>query len=374
MTRPGPAPLRAAGGALFASAFASMLWVLAPSTACAQPNGPHDPKQLEEARKAWEAGQAFYNDPSGKHNCEDAVREFSKAYELSGSVKAARARGICEMELEQDGAAIADYDIFLGNLPKDTPPDEVAQVQSDEGRLKAVVATFVVKTDRPNTRLTVVRQPTQGLPITNRYLIATETTQLKLHPGAYTFTAQAEGAPDVTWTADVQASSSGEHAVSFAQAIAQHQTSGPQGPQQPPQLPPADEGTRPIPVTAWIFGGVTVAALIPTVVAGALAVKAKSTYDAQNGHATTATLQPLRSDVITKAAVSDVCLGVTIAATITTTVFVITRPTVHRKVASASDVMVALAPTFGEGREETASSRSSTPTPNGAVMVLSGSF
>src|SRR5260221_14542325 len=80
----------------------------------AQPAAPtKDPKALEEAKKHWEAGQAFYNDPSGKHNCEDAVKEFGRAYELSGSVKAARARAICEMELEQDGAAIADYDIYL---------------------------------------------------------------------------------------------------------------------------------------------------------------------------------------------------------------------------------------------------------------------
>ena len=67
--------------------------------AAAQPKDPpKDPKVMEEARRHMDAGTALYNDPSGP-KCEEAVKEFSKAYELSGSVKAARARGICEMAL-----------------------------------------------------------------------------------------------------------------------------------------------------------------------------------------------------------------------------------------------------------------------------------
>jgi len=378
MTRPrterqrAPGWLAIASRVLVASAFVATV----PLVAAAQPaTPPRDPKALEEAKKHWEAGQAFYNDPSGKHNCEDAVREFSKAYELSGSVKAARARGICEMELEQDGAAIADFDLYLGNRPKDAGPDEIAQVESDEKRLKAVVADVVIHSDKPNTRITSVRQPAQGLPITNRYLAATDGTSLKIHPGSYTFTAQAEGAPDVSWTADIQPSSQNAHSIDFAAAV----KAAAQGKlQQPvPTMPVADEGTRPIPVVAWVFGAVTVAAIVPTVAAGVLALQAKSAYNAKNGKASTATLTPLRSDVITKAAVSDVFLGVTIAAAITTTVFIITRPTVHKKIGAAPTMSVAVAPTFDEGTQalpQGGGVTSTSPTPNGAVMVLSGSF
>jgi hypothetical protein len=49
---------------------------------------PTDPK-LIEAKKHMEAGAAFFNDPGGS-KCEEAYREFKTAYELSGSMNAAR--------------------------------------------------------------------------------------------------------------------------------------------------------------------------------------------------------------------------------------------------------------------------------------------
>src|ERR1051325_2887154 len=71
-----------------------------------------DPAKLEQAKKHMTAGAAFYNDPSG-HKCEEAIREFGKAYELSGSLNALRGMAICNLELERDGDAIAQYQAYL---------------------------------------------------------------------------------------------------------------------------------------------------------------------------------------------------------------------------------------------------------------------
>ena len=46
----------------------------------AQGRPPPTPAALEEARKHMKAGAAFANDPSGQRKCEEALREFAKAY------------------------------------------------------------------------------------------------------------------------------------------------------------------------------------------------------------------------------------------------------------------------------------------------------
>jgi hypothetical protein len=342
--------------------------------ALGQPVAPSkEPKALEEANKHWQAGQGFYNDPTG-HKCEEAVIEFGKAYELSGSVKAARARGICELELERDGAAIADFEIYLANPPKDADPSELQQVQSDTQKLKAVVADLTIRTDKPNTRITAVRTPAQGLPITNHYLVTLDGQTLKLHPGNYKFTAQADGVPDITWSSDIQNASKQARILEFEKAKQAADEAKAKGQPPPPGIGTqpgnqADVGTRPIPVSAWVMGGVTVACIIPTVAFGVLGMQAKSTYDDKNGQASKSELEDLRSDVITKSAVSDVFLGVTIAAAVTTTVLVITRPTVHKK--ATADFIVAPMVDVGDGRpgEGPALGTGATAFDAGAVMM-----
>src|SRR5581483_10837342 len=71
------------------------------------------PDQLAQARQHMQAGAAFYNDPSGKHKCEEAYREFKKAYLLSGSLNAVKGMAVCSLELERDGEAIKEYTQYL---------------------------------------------------------------------------------------------------------------------------------------------------------------------------------------------------------------------------------------------------------------------
>ncbi len=303
-------------------------WSLA-VPAYAQPHGgAPDPKKIAEAKQHMEAGAAFYNDPSG-HKCEEAIREFSKAYELSGSKKALRAMGVCALELERDGEAIDDYEKYLAS--KDVDAADRAQVESDLKALKAAVAHITFRSDRPNTRISAVRTPSQGLPITNRYTVPLDGLTVGIHPGQYTFTASAEDAKDITWQAEIQNGGSYNKLLEFEKG--KPVTS--EGDQTPPKpvapTTPDDKPERPIPPTVWIFGGLTVAAGGATIGLGVTALQKKKDYDAKNGKADQATLESLRSKVTTFNAVTDVMLGVTVASAAATTIFALTRPTVHKK-------------------------------------------
>ena len=296
-------------------------------TAQAQPAPAQDPKKLAEAKQHMEAGAAFYNDPSG-HKCEEALREFSKAYDLSGSKKALRAMGVCALELERDGDAITYYDKFIEG--KDIDAADRAQVESDLKALKAAVARVTFRTDRPNTHVTATRTPSQGLPVTNRYLVTLEGLTVGIHPGAYTFTATAEGSKDLTWQAEIPNGANLNKLLEF-QKGAPVTSEGDMTPPAPVTAPAEDKTSRPVPVTAWIFGGLTVASGAVAIGVGVSALSAKSNYDEKNGHSTKKELDSLRSGVTTKNAVTDVFIGLTAASAILTTVFILTRPTVHSK-------------------------------------------
>ncbi len=312
-----------------------------------------DPAKLEQAKQHMAAGSAFYNDPSG-HKCEEAVPEFQKAYELSGSWKALRAVAICELQLERDGDAIKHYEEVL-RLGGDAlaAPDKT-QIQNDLKALKAGVAHLTVRTNRPNTRVVAVRQPSQGLAVTNRYTVTLEGTMIGLHPGNYTFTASAEGYPDLTWSAEVQNGSELNKQLEFVEAPPPP-AGGPVG----PVTAPAKETERPIPVTVWIFGGLTVACAVTSGTFMGLSTAAKGEYDDKNGVAPRAELEDLRSDLITKNIVADVFLGATIASAGATVLFFLIRPEVEVEKGKEAGVQARVLPLVG---------------PNGAGAAVLGTF
>jgi hypothetical protein len=289
----------------------------------AQPAKPANPN-LEQAKVHMAAGTSFYNEPPVGSKCEAAVVEFEKAFQLSGSWRALRALAICELYLERDGAARDHFEQVLSIGGNDIPADEKKQVSDDLARLKASIATLKVSINAPTGRLITTRQASDGKITTNRYPLAPSTT-IGIHPGVYTFTAQTDGFPDVTWSAEVGNGATAEKLVEFKAAPAVDPGPGP----RPGPGPAPKQFERPIPVTVWIFTGVAGAAAIGTGVFMGLAASAKSDFDAQNGVADATTLEDLRSDVITKNIVADVLLGTTIAAAGATLIFYFTRPEVE---------------------------------------------
>jgi hypothetical protein len=278
------------------------------------PAAKADPAKLQEAKKHMEAGAAFYNDPNG-HKCEEAYREFKMAYELSGSLNALKAMGICALELERDGEAIERLEAYLAGKGDKIEASDKAQIESDLKALKAGVARVKLRSDRPSFRVTDVRTPSKGAQVTNDYAVEGEQT-LGIHPGRHTFTATSEGAPPVTWTVEIANGSEHEHVFEFAKAADK--------PPDRPATPPAME--RPVPVTVFVFGGLTVALAVPTAILMVRASGKNSDYEAQNGTLPAAALEQQRSDVKGANLVADIFLGATVASLAATGVFYFTRP------------------------------------------------
>lgn len=281
-----------------------------------------DKAQLAEAKKHMEAGAAFYNDPSG-HKCEEAYREFLKAYELSKSLKALKALGICALVLERDGDAIERFETYLAEKGSQIEAADKAQVESDLKALKTAVAKVTFKSDRKGVRITDVRTPSSGSPVTNDYTIEDEQT-LGIHPGRHTFTATVEGAPSLTWSTEITNGGTYEHTFDFAKAA---QASGSGGPgDDPNKTKDAPKMERPIPLTVMILGGVTVALAVPTAIFMARASEKNSDYEAKNGSLPATELEGIRADVKTANVVADVFLGATVASLAATGFFYFTRP------------------------------------------------
>ncbi len=289
-----------------------------------------DPAKLLEAKKHMEAGAAFYNDPSG-HKCEEALREFGKAYEKSGSLNALRGMGICALELERDGEAMELLERYIKGKGDTIDAADKKQLDADLGALKSAMATVTFELDRPKVRITTVRTPSRGFPITNRYEVGDGKTPLGLHPGNYVITAAAAGEKDQTWTVELGNGEIGEHSFLFSGSAGAAPIAPVAGGDTPPGQsttpPPEDEGgERPIPTTVWIFGGLTVALAVPTVIFMVSASGAKSDFDEANGSAPAAELEDLRSDVTTMNLLSDIFLVGTVASAAATTIFFFTRP------------------------------------------------
>lgn len=322
--------------------------------AVAQP-APISPGELAEAKGHMEAGAAFYNDPSGRR-CEEAYREFGKAYALSGSLNALKALGVCARELERDGDAIAHFEEFLAGKGSQIDAADKVQVESDLETLKARVAWVTLKADRPGTRVADVRTPSRGAPLVNRYTVGPEGLRIGIHPGAHAFTASADGAPDVTWWVDISSGGTYDHTFDFAKAQAQPPPRiGGTGSSRDKQVAFVGEGGeggegRPVPASVYIFGGLTIALAVPM---GIFMVKAsgdKKAYDDKNdGASPQVEIEDLRSTVQTSNLLADVFLGVTAVSIVTTGILFVTRPSRPAQQTGSWRIAPTVSPSGGGG-------------------------
>lgn len=318
--------MRASVSRFVAAVVVGCVGLLQSTSACA------DDDKLAAAKRHMEAGAAFYNDPSG-HKCEEAVREFKKAHELSGSLNALRGAAICSLELERDGEAIAGYEQYLAGKGDKIDPAEKQQIMADLTALKSAVAKVTLRTDRPGVRIVDTRTPARGFPITNRYEGRVEGEELGIHPGEHVFTASLDGEPDQVWRVSIANGSVVEHVFAFDEAASAAPVAS-RSEKEPLATPSGSErsakdasGSRPVPTSVYVVGGLTVALAVPTVVFMVLATGKKSDYDAANGHGNTAELEDLRQDVTTMNLLADIGMGVTAASLVTTGILYFTRPT-----------------------------------------------
>jgi hypothetical protein len=277
-----------------------------------------DPARLEEAKRHMKAGAAFYKDPSG-HKCEEALREFRKAYELSGSINAIKGMAVCDLELERDGESIELYTTYLAGKRDTIDPGERAQVEADLAALRAAVARVSLTTNMGKARLIDVRTPARGYPVRNTYPLPLTGARLGVHPGQHVFTASVDGAPDQVWKVDIGNGGNYVHAFVFSDAAT-----------PPPPPVPEGEPSRPIPPSVFVTAGLTVALAVPW---GVFAIRAKSlndAYEGVNGKEPAAQLNDQRSDIKNNNLIADLFLGATLASLTATAVLFFTRPVVKR--------------------------------------------
>jgi hypothetical protein len=311
------------------SAFARFTAAISLATICAvtapaqaAPPAAKDSAKIEEAKKHMQAGAAFYNDPSG-HKCEEALREFSKAYELSGSLNALKGEAVCNLELERDGEAIEQYTKYLAAKGAAIDPADKAQVETDLNTLRASAAFVTFSTAQEGVKISDVRTPAKGFPITNRYPLPTSGRKIGVHPGQHTFTASAEGAPDQTWTVEIVNGGKFEHTFDFSKRKPVVVESDKVEKPSEPRL----VKSRPVPASVFVAGGLTVALAVPLAIFGVGALSKGSAYKAANGTRPRAELDALASGVKSANLLTDIFLGATVASAAVTTILVLVRPT-----------------------------------------------
>lgn len=298
---------------------AALALVLAGTATPARAQHKPDPAAIEEAKKHMSAGAAFYREPPEGHKCEEALREFTKAYELSGSLKALKGMAICNLFLERDADAIQQYTTYLGGKDPSLDPNERKLLEGDLNRLKAAVATVKLGADRPGVRVTDVRTPSQGSPIRNTYALGDGESPLGIHPGEHVFTASLDGYPDQVWKTTIENGGAYAHVFSFQKVDAPPMIT-------PPPTAPVVTTTRPVPASVWAMTGVTGALGIAW---GAMAIRAKllnDDYAKVNGKKPATELETMRSGVKTANLVADVFLGAAVAGLGTTAILYFTRP------------------------------------------------
>ena len=159
----------------------------------------------DEARAHFKAGVNLLQDPDGER-VEDAYREFKAAYAISASSKILGNIGYCAMRLERDGEAIDAYTRYLQDV-KDIDAEERAQITRDLSTLQVGLVKLEMRVSEIDARVSDVRIPVKGGPITNAYGPVRGRLEVGVRPGHHVVTVRVEGFDDAVWELDAQAGS-----------------------------------------------------------------------------------------------------------------------------------------------------------------------
>jgi hypothetical protein len=272
----------------------------------------------EEARLHFKAGVILLQDPE-KPRYEEALTEFTRAYELVRSPTILGNIGLCAMKLERDAEAIDAYSRYLAEV-NDLAPSERAQTERDLVTLRAGLARVTLESHPSGALIRDTRFPSRGETVTNSYGPLQGRVELGLRRGHHVFKARYPDGVESTWEIDVN----GDDAHVFERPA-----------ETPvPSTPTAIDGsadtmpTRPIPRSVAIGGIATGVFAVGTIVTGILAVSTHSRYESANDGTSASRASDLRTSGQTLNVVSDVFLGVTILGAAATAYLYFTRPTV----------------------------------------------
>ena len=265
----------------------------------------------EQARTHFAAGVALLQDPKAPRY-EEAYREFKAAYAASPSYKILGNLGLCAMKIERDGEAIDAYTKYLAQAGADLKPDERDQIKRDLLTLKTGSVEVTISSDPPGATFTDVRQPVQGPEVRNAYAASVAPLTLRLRGGRHLITARIPGYEDATWEFEGSGTTLPPHTFKLEKPVEQVIRE------------------RPIPTSAFISGGVTVAFLATGTVMGVVALQRHNEYTSLNDGTHVSAANDTRSSGQTLNVITDIFLGAALIGAGVTTYLVLTRPTVER--------------------------------------------
>jgi hypothetical protein len=164
-----------------------------------------------DARRHFEAGIAYVDDPNGS-NWEDALKEFRAAYELSHAWQILNNIGLCALNLERDGEAIAAYREYLAHSKeKEFSTRQRKQIESDVAMLSASLVEVTVEVEPQDAIVTDERRNARGNLVVNQYVVKNGKAKIGVHPGLHKMIVQAQGYLDAEWSFNADPSSSHQH-------------------------------------------------------------------------------------------------------------------------------------------------------------------
>jgi hypothetical protein len=284
-------------------ALACALFIGLGSAAFAAPQAAHAQQGSDEASQRFRAGVAFYK----SKDYPAALVEFKRAYELAPNYRVLYNLGQTSQQLNFYADALTAFQQYLAEGGKEIDASRKVSVESAIVELKTKVGTITIETNAEAAEISIDDVPVGTAPLAKPVIV---------NAGRRKFSASAKGYLPVTRAVDIAGSDSSTVKLELTKIQSEAPPRDPDDPKPPP--PPE----RAIPVAAWVMLGVTGAVGVATGVMGGLALSARGELDdalaTLPGNKTT--IEDAQTKTQSFAITTDVLIGVTVAAAVTTVV------------------------------------------------------
>jgi hypothetical protein len=259
------------------------LFLLTTASVGAAPTAPSEqrrdaPRLSDNARKHFNAGLAYVDDPTGS-KWEEAYREFVAAYADTPSWILKNNIALCALMLERDAEAVEAYKEYLaGGGEPDLSPKARKQIETDIATLSASLVHLELETAPADVGIIDTRTNSKGSLVINTYTVTGGKVSIGLHPGRHKLVAEAPGYAAQEWIVDAAPGSSITHR--FALTL-------PGQSQLPPTTkaaPPTLTSEQPKPAERKIHPGVYVAGIATGAFAAAATVTGFVTLSKQKDY------------------------------------------------------------------------------------------
>ncbi|MDI1481014.1 PEGA domain-containing protein [Polyangium sp. y55x31] len=317
---------------LIAIPCALSLALAAPSALAAGPKKQPTKEEMQEAQRRYQRGRELYED----NDFTAALVEIRRAYELAPSYKLLFDIGQICYQLPDYPCALRSFKQYLDEGGGEINPQRRAEVENDIRKLEGRVATLKITTTRPGVEILVDDVVVGTTPLESPVIVGA---------GKRKVTARVQGAEPVTRVIEV----AGTDVVDVALDVGAGSTAGApasgDGAAAPGSDPSGgDKGAgRKVPVVPWVITG---ALAVGTGIVGGLALSASSDYRSQldTFGTTRPTLDESHGNMRNLAIATDVLLGATAVAGVTSLILTLTAVPSGPKKAALAPVNASVGP------------------------------